>query len=63
MSPPFVKMTAMSLPTDFDLTTWCQENRAVGARIVNGRIVAVIPMLFDKWRLTIGDEWTVDHGY
>lgn len=48
---------------DFDLETWTAENGAVLARVVDGDIVAVLPMTYGKFRLTIGDEVFIEHGY
>lgn len=53
----------MKLRDDFDIDTWTVENNAVAARVVDGDVIAVVPMTFGKFRLTIGDEMFIEHGY
>jgi hypothetical protein len=54
----------MTLPADFDTNRWAHENGAIGARVVGDELVAVVPMTFGKFRLTIGpDSMWIEHGY
>lgn len=47
----------------FDADAWAAENGAVAARVVDGVLVVVQPMTFGKFRLNIGDEFFIEHGY
>jgi hypothetical protein len=47
----------------FDPAVWAHENGAVSARVVDGQLVAILPMTYGKYRLTIGDESFIEHGY
>lgn len=49
---------------DFILGEWAERNGVIAAKVLpNGRIAALVPLTFGRTRITVGDEFFVEHAF